>query len=253
MVARELGVRQRAPVARNRPKAKPRNSARRLHGRASNAAGRQTRAAILESAERVLVEHGHRGLTIRAVASNCGVSIGNLHYHFPSIDVLVAALVNSAVQRYQNEFEQRLSGLKPKSADEFVDLTGWLVLDAGDPEVNRLFREFWAMESSHPPVAEAMASFYRELTHLVTVAMTTVFPHVPQQRLLQIARLMAMLAEGSAIVGGSDRIAQRTPTDKLARIARDAVRSQLSQLNPDGRKSSGKSRIPRRHPLGRDT
>jgi len=195
---------------------------------------RRTRAAILESAERVLLEHGHRGLTIRAVASACGISIGNLHYHFSSIDALVTALVDSALQHYRLEFEQRLSEASLRSAGSFVDLVEWLVLDAARPEVNRLFREFWSMESRHPQVAEAMASFYYELTHMLAAKMKPFFPHVPQRRLLQIGRLMGLLSEGSGILGGCDRIAERVPTDDLVRLARGVVRSQLSQLQLDG-------------------
>ena len=172
-------------------------------------------------------------MTTRTIASACGISTGNLHYHFPSIGALIAALVGSALQRYRLEFEQRSSELGPRSAGGFVDLAGWLVLDAAKPEVNRLFREFWAMESRYPQVAEAMASFYSELVQVLAAAMKTGFPHVPQRRLLQIARLMGMLSEGSGILGGCDETANRAPTRELAQVARDAVRSKLNQLEDD--------------------
>jgi AcrR family transcriptional regulator len=227
------------------PKTKLTRSARCLHRRTPNAAGRRTRAAILESAERVLVEHGHRGLTLRAIASDCGITIGNLHYHFSSIDALAVTLVDSALQRYRSAFEQQLSELDLSSAERFVDLAGWLVLDAAVPETNRLFRAFWALESGHAPVAEAMARFYWNLTRMVAAKLRAVFPHVAPRQLLQIARLMAVLSEGSGIVGGCrghDRIAKRAAAKELAAVAREAVRLQLSQLSA-GKDSESRSEV----------
>ncbi len=78
-----------------------------------------------------------------------------------------------------------------------------------------------------------MATFYSDLAHVLAVAMETVFPRVPQRRLLQIARLMGMLSEGSGILGGCDGIAKRAPASELARVARDAVRLELHQLEDD--------------------
>ena len=208
-------------------------SAKRSQQRALNAAGQRTRAAILESAERVLVDHGHRGLTVRAVASTCGISIGNLHYHFASLDDLIAALVDSVLQRYKLEFERQLSRLTVGSASKFVDLAGWVVLDAAKPEVNRLFRELWALESHHPAVAAAMASLYSDVTHVLAVALRSVFPHISQRRLIQTARLIVMLSEGSGVLGGCDGIARRAPTNDLARLAREAVRLELSRFEAD--------------------
>ena len=128
------------------------------------------------------------------------------------------------------EFERQLSRLAVGSASKFVDLAGWVVLDAAKPEVNRLFRELWALESHHPAVAAAMASLYSDVAHALTVALKSVFPHVPPRRLIQTARLIVMLSEGSGVVGGCDGIAGRAPTGDLARLARDAVRLELSRL-----------------------
>ena len=201
--------------------------------RTPNVAGQQTRAAILESAERVLVEHGHRGLTVRAVASTCGISIGNLHYHFATLNDLIVALVDSVLQRYKLEFEKQLSEMTVGSASKFVKLAGWVVFDAAKPAVNRLFRELWALESHHPAVAAAMASLYSDVTQFLAAALKSIFPHISQRRLIQTARLIVMLSEGSGVLGGCDGISRRAPTNDLARLARDAVRLDLSRFEAD--------------------
>ena len=209
MKARATGSEDRDSRARSRSRTAPAHLGKRSHRRTPNAAGQQTRAAILESAERVLVDHGHRGLTVRAVASTCGISIGNLHYHFGTLDDLIAALVDSVLQRYKLEFERQLSSLAVGSASKFVELAGWVVLDAAKPAVNRLFRELWALESHHPAVAAAMASLYSDVTQFLAVALRSVFPHISQRRLIQTARLIVMLSEGSGVLGGCDGIAKR--------------------------------------------
>jgi hypothetical protein len=63
VAARATGSEDRDYRTRRRSRATRMCSAKRSQQRVLNAAGQRTRAAILESAERVLVDHGHRGLT----------------------------------------------------------------------------------------------------------------------------------------------------------------------------------------------
>ena len=49
--------------------------------------------ALLDAAERLLVQHGHAGITSRALASEAGVNHGLVHYYFGSMEeVLVQVL-----------------------------------------------------------------------------------------------------------------------------------------------------------------
>ena len=55
------------------------------------AKGEQTRAMILETALRLFRERGYEGTTMRAIAAEAGVSLGNAYYYFASKEHLIQA------------------------------------------------------------------------------------------------------------------------------------------------------------------
>lgn len=62
----------------------------------------RTRQAILDAAERLVLDVGVTRLTLDAVARDAGLSKGGLLYHFPSKDALVRAMLG----RYGERFDQ---------------------------------------------------------------------------------------------------------------------------------------------------
>ena len=48
------------------------------------------REKLLEEAKRQVIENGQSAMTIRSVATACGVGTGTVYNYFPSKDVLVA-------------------------------------------------------------------------------------------------------------------------------------------------------------------
>lgn len=50
---------------------------------------RRTRAQIVDAGLRLFSEHGYDGATMRAVAKEAGVSMGNAYYYFPSKEHLI--------------------------------------------------------------------------------------------------------------------------------------------------------------------
>ncbi|ABW16425.1 transcriptional regulator, TetR family [Parafrankia sp. EAN1pec] len=53
----------------------------------------KTRAALLDSAERLMLSEGYAAVTYRGVASRAGVTSGLVQYYFPTLDDLFLALV----------------------------------------------------------------------------------------------------------------------------------------------------------------
>ena len=82
----------------------PRRSAGRL------ARGSLTTETILDAAERV-AQNGMDGLTIRAVAAELGASTMALYRHFPTKDVLVDALLDRVLTRFD----------PPPATDDWLD------------------------------------------------------------------------------------------------------------------------------------
>ncbi|MEU1964390.1 TetR/AcrR family transcriptional regulator [Micromonospora sediminicola] len=61
--------------------------------------GAQRRQEIVAAAQRLIADKGFEGLRVREVADRVGINIATLHYHFPSKEALVAAVVQDIVGR----------------------------------------------------------------------------------------------------------------------------------------------------------
>jgi AcrR family transcriptional regulator len=90
----------------------------------------QTRALIVETALRLFREHGYEATTMRAIAKEAGVSVGNAYYYFGSKEELIQAYYDElqeahnaacrAVLDRESEFAPRLLGVLRARVDTMV-------------------------------------------------------------------------------------------------------------------------------------
>lgn len=90
----------------------------------------QTRALIVETALRLFREHGYEATTMRAIAREAGVSVGNAYYYFSSKEELIQAYYDElqdehnaacrAVLDREREFAARLLGVLKARIDTMV-------------------------------------------------------------------------------------------------------------------------------------
>jgi AcrR family transcriptional regulator len=109
--------------------------------------GAETRARILETSLRLFRERGYEGTTMRLVAKEAGVSVGNAYYYFKSKETLIQAFYQrthrehlaACVDVLENEtgFEERLRGVmlaKLRTIEPYHRFSGILFKTAADPE-----------------------------------------------------------------------------------------------------------------------
>jgi AcrR family transcriptional regulator len=90
----------------------------------------QTRALIVETALRLFRERGYEATTMRAIATEAGVSVGNAYYYFGSKEELIQAYYDElqeehnaaclAVLGREREFAPRLLGVLKARIDTMV-------------------------------------------------------------------------------------------------------------------------------------
>jgi len=81
------------------------------HDVLATAKGERTRAQILDTALRLFDEHGWRETTMRSVAAEAGVSLGNAYYYFRSKESLIQAI-------YAQSHEEHAAACQPILARE---------------------------------------------------------------------------------------------------------------------------------------
>ncbi|MDG2334375.1 MAG: TetR/AcrR family transcriptional regulator [Myxococcota bacterium] len=71
------------------------------------------RRAILDAAETLLVESGHRGFAVRPLVERCGYSAPTIYHYFGDKPGLIEALLEERLQELVEELEQVPSGNEP--------------------------------------------------------------------------------------------------------------------------------------------
>jgi len=136
------------------------------------ARGERTRERILDTALRLFHERGWRDTTMRAVAAEAGVSLGNAYYYFESKESLIQGIyaqshdeheaASATVLARERSFSARLHGLMKAKLDTLAPyhrFAGVLFATASDPAspLNP-----WS-EASEPVRARARALFARAI------------------------------------------------------------------------------------------
>ncbi len=117
--------------------------------------GGPTAEALLDAAERLLVEVGHAGLTTRRVAAEAGANQGLVHYYFGSIDELFVQVL----ERFTEKLVARQREMYGTDAP-FIQKwrTAWRFqeedLDAG---YSKIWMELQALSWSRPDLRPRVA------------------------------------------------------------------------------------------------
>jgi AcrR family transcriptional regulator len=123
--------------------------------------------ALLDAAERLLVEVGHAGITTRRVAEEAGVNHGLVHYYFGSIENLLVRVL----ERFTAELTGRQRAMY---ASEIPFIEKWRqamrYLVADDVAYEKIWFELQALAWNRPELRERVASVNDEWRAVVTAA-----------------------------------------------------------------------------------
>ena len=164
--------------------------------------GGSIRDRILEQTAVVLVQSGHRGLTMRAVAKATGISVGNLTYHFATHQALIEALVAHLLSEYVRSLDELLAVAPTRSAGQIRRLVEWHLRDAASPQTSALFRELWVLMAHHAGAACAVSAAYRHWMARLRAYFAECYPACPRDNLDKAVAIMATITEGTAVLFG---------------------------------------------------
>lgn len=119
-----------------------------------NPASSDRRHALVAAAYNQLAQRGFEGLRTREVAAEAGVNIATLHYHFPSKEILIGAVLAHAMERFRStldvadstgdQLRRHFDGLRRLLRDEpeLFTVMGELALrSTRDPAIRELFQK----------------------------------------------------------------------------------------------------------------
>jgi AcrR family transcriptional regulator len=123
--------------------------------------------ALLDAAERLLVEVGHAGITTRRVAEEAGVNHGLVHYYFGSIENLFVRVL----ERFTAELTARQRAMYASDVpfiEKWRQAMRYLVAD--DVAYEKIWFELQALAWNRPELRERVASVNDEWRAVLTEA-----------------------------------------------------------------------------------
>lgn len=110
--------------------------------------------AILDAAEAVVIESGASHMTLDAVAERSQISKGGLMYNFPTKEALLEAMIGRMVQRFEGLRDQARQELDPASINELmVEIRTLQGKSGGD---HRLSAALLAVTANQPELTRAL-------------------------------------------------------------------------------------------------
>ena len=125
-------------------------------------------AALLDAAERLLIESGYSGITTRALAAEAGVNHGLVHYYFGSMEELLLEVLERFTARLIAR-QRAMYGADMPFIEKWRAAMGFLDEDvrAGYPKV---WLELQAMAWNRPELRERLVAVDAEWRDVLTEA-----------------------------------------------------------------------------------
>jgi AcrR family transcriptional regulator len=124
--------------------------------------------AVLDAAERLLVEVGHAGITTRRLAEEAGVNHGLVHYYFGSIENLLVRVL----ERFTAELTERQRAMYAAADVPFIEKwrQAMLYLVSEDVAYEKIWLELQALAWNRPELREPLARVNDEWRAVLTEA-----------------------------------------------------------------------------------
>ncbi|MDQ3994037.1 MAG: TetR/AcrR family transcriptional regulator [Actinomycetota bacterium] len=123
--------------------------------------------ALLDAAERLLVDIGHAGVTTRRVAEEAGVNHGLVHYYFGSIENLMVRVLERFTERLTAR-QRALYAADIPFIEKWRAAMGYLL--GADVEYEKIWLELQALAWNRPDLQERVARVNDEWRAVLTEA-----------------------------------------------------------------------------------
>ena len=209
-----------------RPRARGRTPSGNLPavGAAPTARGEETRTRIVETALRLFRERGYDETTMRLIAEEAGVALGNAYYYFRSKDHLIQEYYARSHEEHEAASEPTLAGTKDFKAR--LRAVMHARVDVSEPYhrfAAALFRTAADPENPLSPFNEQSRPIRDRSTALLARVVDGSTLKVPKDLRAELPRLLWLYEMGIVLFWIHDRSAGRARTRRLVDRSADLV------------------------------
>lgn len=195
------------------------------------AAGHSPKAAdtigqILGAGRRVFVRDGHAGLSLRKVADDAGVAVGNVSYYFETKRALIEAILAEALADYVEAHILHFEADKQSPLEILLNVVTFYVSNAR--ENHALFFHMWGFAASGPEAKELIRRLYRPIGRFIYFLVRAARPEASDARVREIVLQLFSLEEGMKLfigMGPEDNGALLSAETHMRALARRIILS----------------------------
>lgn len=160
---------------------------------------------ILRAALTLLVEQGSKALTLRRIAAECGLNVGNLNYYFKSKDELIRELLEAVITSYEDSFDAILHDPGATAEQRLENYVALVLGDITTKKTTRLFPELWAMANHESFVQERIEELYVRARAALNALIAEINPALPDDERETLALFMSASIEGTTVFAGFEK------------------------------------------------
>ena len=126
------------------------------------------RQALIDATIECLKRYGHKGLSIRTISAQAGVSVGLINHHFPNKNELVAAAyrhINASLIAGMQAAVAR-AGKSPQARMRAF-LEAWFSAPSLDADALAVWVVFWGLYRHSRPIQRVQRETYADYTRLI--------------------------------------------------------------------------------------
>ena len=161
--------------------------------------------AILDAAAEVLISEGYNKLTLRQIALQAGITVGNLTYYYRTKEALLQDLLEKILSTYLDEIDRIVKSSGDSPEDRFAAAVEFLIDDLNTQRTTRFFPELWALANHDDRAAELMEHMYVQERQAIHELIYAINPGLDKQQTASLALFVSCSIEGMTMYVGAGK------------------------------------------------
>jgi len=161
--------------------------------------------SILDAAAEVLISQGYKKLTLRQIALQAGITVGNLTYYYRNKEALLKDLLEKILSTYLVEMDRIVEASGDSPADRFVAVVEYLIEDLHTQRTTRFFPELWALANHDAYAAKLMEKMYADERQALFDLIHALNPQLNELQTSHLALFVSASIEGMTMFVGAGK------------------------------------------------
>jgi AcrR family transcriptional regulator len=186
--------------------------------------GAKTVRGILLAAREVFTREGHAGLTMRKVAEEAGLAVGNVSYYFETRRELIEATLREELADYIEEHIKQFERDRDSPIEILLNVLNFYV--SSGRRNHRFFFQMWGYAASDDDAKALIRSLYRPMGRFIYYLVRASKPELSDDAIRRVVLQLIGLEEGVKLLigmGPDDESAIVTAEEHVRELARRIV------------------------------